>query len=171
MMLGFVTQIRTMYILRILNGLALATITPVSQTMIAERTMQAERGRAFGRVDSARAFGTVLCSLLTTRISEQILFGFAGWRMAFIMVAIMSLLLSIVMSAGLPEHARETKEVDIFAELRAFWRYLSIPSFTIITVQGCFGSVPWSAFAFFTMFLQYSGYSDSASGTLTALTL
>ncbi|WIA43486.1 hypothetical protein OEZ86_009949 [Tetradesmus obliquus] len=48
------------------------------------------------------------------------------------------------------------------------WVVLSTPSFIVVVVQGFLGSMPWSAFAFTTLFLQLQGWSDFAASAAMA---
>ena len=48
---------------------------------------------------------------------------------------------------------------------------MKVWSFTVIVLQGSFGCIPWSAMAFGTMFLQYSGVSDLTAGCISSVML
>jgi len=56
-------------------------------------------------------------------------------------------------------------------ELKTMMRFFEVWSFTVIVLQGSFGCIPWSAMAFGTMFLQYSGVSDLTAGCISSVML
>merc|ERR1719382_1964712 len=46
------------------------------------------------------------------------------------------------------------------AELRELMRYFRMPSFCVLILQGCFGTVPWNALGYKTLFFQLGGITD-----------
>merc|ERR1712045_1083073 len=46
------------------------------------------------------------------------------------------------------------------AELKEVGSYFRLPSFCVLVLQGCFGSVPWNALGYKTLFFQLAGLSD-----------
>ncbi|KAF4726203.1 hypothetical protein FOZ63_023067, partial [Perkinsus olseni] len=55
-------------------------------------------------------------------------------------------------------------------EYRKLFYYLrEVRSFVVIVLQGCFGTIPWGAFTFTTLWLQYIGFSDRSAGSLIVL--
>eukprot|EP00931_Biecheleriopsis_adriatica_P027297 TRINITY_DN16447_c0_g1_i1.p1 TRINITY_DN16447_c0_g1~~TRINITY_DN16447_c0_g1_i1.p1 ORF type:complete len:465 (+),score=81.60 TRINITY_DN16447_c0_g1_i1:157-1551(+) len=166
LLLAGATSLTTMVMLRLLNGLALATLTPVSQAIVADITAPAQRGSIFGLTGFTRMLGMALASLLTTSMSQQVLLGYRGWRVAFAIVAILSLLLGLALQIAMKDHRRPATEVSLTRELAAFGSYFRTATFMYLVLQGCFGSVPWSVQSFMTMFFQYCGISDYNAGLL-----
>lgn len=172
LLLAGITEWYPMLLLRTLNGIALATLTPVSQTIIAKGSVPAERGYFFGMCELALCMGQLLCAVLATSISNEVVFGMDGWRFAFCVVAVASIVLAILLSLLLHSTGQhEPKEVSISAEIDNFCHCCSIRTFRIIVLQGCFGSIPWSALAFAIMFFQYVGISDVEAAVLFSMFL
>jgi len=169
-LLAYITEFGHMIVLRTLNGVALATLMPVSQTVIAKLTKPQERGAYFGYCGSAMMFGTLVCSLGATAISNKTVLGHDGWRVSFIVVAVLSLVLALLLAVYMQgSQNQQWRETSVLSELKLFLGFFKIKTFTVIVVQGCFGSVPWSALAFLIMFFQYVGMSDAEAAALYAI--
>merc|ERR1719491_2546992 len=46
------------------------------------------------------------------------------------------------------------------AEVKEVCSYFRLPSFCVLILQGCFGTVPWNALGYKTLFFQLGGISD-----------
>lgn len=72
-------------------------------------------------------------------------------------------------STGGPAHAFSAalrlEAANYAAAVRHIFR---LPTFRVIVVQGLAGNVPWTAMAYFTLWLQLSGFSDAAASGLVA---
>lgn len=79
--------------LRLLNGVCLATLAPTTQTLIANLTPAHERGRAFSWSGFSMAMGCMTTAISTTTISQMRIFGLQGWRVAFAAVGLLSMVL------------------------------------------------------------------------------
>lgn len=153
-----------MLTLRILNGCALGLITPIAQSLVADVSPRAERGKNFGIIEFGnRTIGQVVGIVFVTSLSNRQVWGMAGWRVAYFCVGAVSLLLTPIIFYFLTEVPRAYKpdKISLLHEFKSFWGYLSIRSFQAILVQGLFGTIPWSAMSFGTMYLQYAGLEDS----------
>lgn len=169
--LGLVENLYMMVWLRLLNGAALSSLLPISQSIIADVTQPEERGFFFGVVQFFLTTGVLIGQLFGTTISNTTIYGMAGWRVAFISVAGMSFLLAILIACFMHELPRS--QIAESASLSASWqklvKYLQIPTFRYLVAQGAFGCIPWSAMTFMTMFYQYVGMSDlQAASTASA---
>lgn len=167
LLLAGITDWYSMLLLRTLNGIALATLTPVSQTIIARGTKPSERGYYFGLCELAMCMGQLLCAVCATTISNEVVWGYDGWRVAFVFVAIASFILCIMLTVLMPDLGKKEPRPFCFrAEMDMFWHCCQIRTFRIIVLQGCFGSIPWSALTFAIMFFQYVGFSDFDSAII-----
>lgn len=170
--LACVNDVPHMMVLRTLNGLALATLAPVSQVIIAGCTRPEERGSYFGRCGMWMMLGSLVSSIFAASISNKTIFGFNGWRVAFSGVAMLSLLLALMLAKLMEEKPQQqTKAVRFNHELETFFRFLRIRSFAVIAIQGMFGTIPMSAMTFCTMFFQYTGMRDTDAAVLYSLML
>lgn len=167
-LLAVVTDFYSMIGLRALNGVALAALLPISQSMIADITQPHERGLFFGYLTCAGNVGVISSAILTTSISNRTIWGFDGWRVAFALVAFASFVLAIgtlwFMKEPVAHYRAQPLSWSVVS--KKFLKYMSIPSFLVIVTQGAFGSIPWSALSFMIMFYQYIGVSDFESSLL-----
>jgi len=172
LLLACVDDMPQMIVLRILNGCALATLAPVSQSIIAGCTRPQERGGYFGQCGMWMMLGSLASSLFAAGISNMTIHGCSGWRVAFAGIAILSLLLALTLAMLMEKgDARQVKLVRIHHEFEKFWHFLTIRSFLVLVFQGVFGTIPMSAMAFCTMFFQYTGMRDAEAAALCALML
>mmetsp|Transcript_99 Transcript_99/g.250 ORF Transcript_99/g.250 Transcript_99/m.250 type:complete len:784 (+) Transcript_99:252-2603(+) len=104
-LLAFVSSFGQMLVLRAVNGIALASVSPISQSIIAGMFGGSQRGRAFGWVQFFTCVGGMAGGVLTTSLSEvkfSLLLGrtVEGWRLAFFFVGISSFLLGFIVWLG-----------------------------------------------------------------------
>jgi len=173
LLLAMVSSFPTMIALRMLNGAALGTLGPVAQSLVVDMTRPCERGFFFGWFQLAYNVGVLTSAVFTASISNMTIWGFDGWRVAFAAVAVASFILAVVLAVFMWEPERTGNiptPLSIGSELRKCFRYLRIPTFKVIVLQGAFGSIPWSALSFSILFFQNTGLSDvEAASTFSAL--
>eukprot|EP00933_Yihiella_yeosuensis_P062769 TRINITY_DN65763_c0_g1_i1.p1 TRINITY_DN65763_c0_g1~~TRINITY_DN65763_c0_g1_i1.p1 ORF type:complete len:488 (+),score=80.24 TRINITY_DN65763_c0_g1_i1:158-1621(+) len=160
-------------ILRIVNGISFGMLSPVLQKTVAEITPEAKVGFAFGTLDMVIWVGCLISLISATTLSQEIIFGVPGWRAAFIGVGLLSLILAGMIGRFYedPPRCGPVRHVDLGLELRKFRRYLSIPTFCIILVQGMVGTIPRAAMTFMTLFFQYCGMTNFTASLLAAMSL
>jgi len=169
LLLAMVLDFPSMMLLRALNGVALGSLMPISQSLIADMTQPHERGFFFGWVQSSLSGGMGICALFATGISNQVFLGYAGWRVAFATIALLSLLLAtcLVMFFVEPERSHFVEQTTSISKvMEKLSVYMRISSFRIIVLQGVLGTIPWSAMSFMIMFLQYTGVSDTQAASV-----
>lgn len=175
MLLACTSNYYNMVFLRILNGVALGSLSPVSQSLLVDATEASERGRYFGWVQFSANVGNVLCAVSTSTVSHQIFFGnIEGWRVAFAVVAVASVVLGLSIFVFMPEPKRNAIHdgtPTISGELSKVFRYFRINTFTVIVLQGMFGCIPWSALSFMIFYFQYVGISDFGSSALFGMSM
>jgi len=179
-LLGVSTSFEALFILRCLNGFALASLSPIAQSVLSDVADPEQRGVAFGMTQFSWNLGMGVSSLCVTAVSQMTVdvlgVPVSGWRVAFILVGVLSLLLFIGVIFLMPEvhrtsgahrtYGTETCGLNLADELRLLRSYFTIPSFVVILVQAVFGLVPWAALSFLIVWLQYLGLSDLASGAV-----
>jgi MFS family permease len=79
-----------------LNGIGLAIVIPAIQSVVADSTSNVNRGTAFGWLQMAGNIGSVVGGLCGVLLSGEVLFGLAGWRVAFFLVGFLSILVGIL---------------------------------------------------------------------------
>lgn len=178
---GCTSNIYSMFILRALIGTCLGCIMPLSQAIIAKQVGPEERGGLFGWAQGAWVMGLSSASLLGTSISTTPFWVsgniIMGWRVAYLIVGLGSVALSMVIGVFLDEPQQDLNQrlqkmslLQVLYDLpQRLDRYLRIPSFWVVVLQGLFGTIPWSALSFLSMFFQYGGFEDKKAALLVAV--
>nr|CAD1826357.1 unnamed protein product [Ananas comosus var. bracteatus] len=165
-----------------LNGIGLALVTPAIQSLVADSTGDNTRGSAFGWLQLTGNIGSIIGGFFALMLASTTIMGIAGWRIAFHLVAIISVLVGILVrlfavdprfSDGSnsnskpvqPKSAREEAK-ELIKEAKAV---MQISSFQIIVAQGVTGSFPWSALSFAPMWLELIGFSHEGTSVLMTL--
>mmetsp|Transcript_8005 Transcript_8005/g.17304 ORF Transcript_8005/g.17304 Transcript_8005/m.17304 type:complete len:540 (-) Transcript_8005:112-1731(-) len=197
-LLAVVNSFSSMIVLRAVNGSLLACLNPVSQGLVADITAEHRRGRILGLLQFSVQAGMAVVALVATPLSTRSILRMQGWRVVFSAVGLCSLLLAVLVGCSMEEPPREgsgegtsaangTKEKEasiekadrstgkgcglILSEVKRLSSLFRLPTFTVIVLQGLFGSVPWNALGFGTMYFQKAGFSDEQSASLTFLFL
>ncbi|GJP53642.1 hypothetical protein CLOM_g12802 [Closterium sp. NIES-68] len=121
---GLATSYRQVAWLRGLNGIGLALVFPPIQSLIADLASPTNRGVAFGWLQFMTYFGDILGYSIGITLAGipartiAILFGFGmdGWRMAFLVVAAISLLLAAFISLFAQDSPRQFLIEDLSNE-------------------------------------------------------
>ncbi|KAL4423578.1 hypothetical protein ABPG77_004618 [Micractinium sp. CCAP 211/92] len=168
------------------NGVGLGLLLPNAQSLIADYFSALSRGTAFGALYLTSALGGMLGALFATNMGHTHPLGVEGWRVAFIAVGAVSLLIGLLnllfavdprYKLEEPEDLRYRQEPDVLAVatpsrmLSDIASVLAVPSFVIVVTQGIVGSTPWNALVFNTLYLQLLGFSDFQSSLVAALFL
>ena len=134
---------------------------------------------AFGLLQLTANLGSIFGGSAVLIASKSVM-GVAGWRIAFHMVAFISVIVGILVRlfANDPRFSKSDSGARNQVIHKPFWSnvkeliqeaksVIRIPSFQILVLQGVSGSIPGSAFSSFApMWLQLIGFS---SGKLTVL--
>lgn len=171
MALGTVDNMHPMLVLRALNGAFLASLRPIVNGIVADITAEANRGKVYGAVGMAMYVGAMVGTIVGTNLARKTIVGLQGWRAAFLIVGAASALVGLVAGLAIEEPARLQRKVSgtyargcgwaaFRAEFREVSKCFRMPSFCVLILQGCFGTVPWNALGYKTMFFQLSGMTD-----------
>ncbi|PKA46668.1 hypothetical protein AXF42_Ash019651 [Apostasia shenzhenica] len=175
---------------RAVNGFGLAIVIPALQSFIADSYMDGSRGMGFGLLNLVGSVGGIGGGVIATVMAGQEYMGFPGWRFAFIMMAILSLLIGLLVfffvdprrTTMLPHGTFEESESanlvgkattassSLWADsLSAMRSVMKVQTFQIIILQGIVGSLPWTAMVFFTMWFELIGFDNKNSAALISL--
>merc|ERR1719277_2921208 len=102
-LLAFVTDMLPMIFLRALNGALLAALRPITNGIVADVTAESKRGKVFGRVQSALLLGMFITTMTVVPMAEETILGFQGWRVAFVLVGLVSVIVSALVTAFMKE--------------------------------------------------------------------
>lgn len=167
-------------IARGLNGVGLALVTPAIQSLVADYTDDSTRGSAFGWLQLTGNIGSVIGGLFSILLASTTIMGIAGWRIAFHIVALISVVVgALVYLFAVDPHFCNTEgggqllRKSAWAEMKGLVTeakaVVKIPSFQIIVAQGVTGSFPWSALSFAPMWLELMGFTHNQTGALAAI--
>lgn len=143
---------------RCINGAALASILPLSQTMLVELVPSNARGRAFGLLGLAEKAAATIAVAAVVWCND--------WRIPYIIVGTMSILVAVVgrRQLKMPPTAKEKNDIDqpqqehlTFTQIVR--RISEIPAFTCLVGQGIFGSIPWDMMSFLLLLLDWKGFT------------
>ncbi|CAI0374695.1 unnamed protein product, partial [Linum tenue] len=79
-----------------LNGIGLAIVTPAILSLVADSTDDSNRGTAFGWLALTANLGSIIGGLCSVLIASTTVMGIPGWRVAFHLVAIISVVVGIL---------------------------------------------------------------------------
>ncbi|CAM6100966.1 unnamed protein product [Calypogeia fissa] len=163
---------------RALNGIGLAVVVPAMQSMVADATVDGNRGMAFGWLGVAGNVGRMLGVVIAILLAERTIFGVPGWRMAFHVVAFFSVVVGglVYLYAVDPQYSTteaavlSRKETTFLDKLKDAYldakHVMQIKSFQIFVAQGVAGTIPWTAIAFMPLWLELIGFSHDVTAIL-----
>ncbi|KAB1210265.1 hypothetical protein CJ030_MR6G013340 [Morella rubra] len=172
---------RKVAVSRGLNGIGLAIVIPAIQSLVADSTDESNRGLAFGWLQLTGNLGSIiggLCAVLFASISVM---GIPGWRIAFHLVAIISVIVGVLVYQFADDlrfsrnngttrkgvHKSFWSDVkDLINEAKSVIR---IPTFQVIVAQGVSGSFAGSAWAFAPVWLELIGFSHEETAFLRTI--
>ncbi|XP_014508010.1 uncharacterized protein LOC106767601 isoform X1 [Vigna radiata var. radiata] len=165
-----------------LNGIGLAIVIPAIQSLVADSTVDNNRGMAFGWLQLTGNLGSIIGGLFSVLIASTTVAGIPGWRVAFHLVALISVIvgISVRLFANDPHYSKsdhaatnEAPNKSFCSEMKDLMKeaksVIGIPTFQIIVAQGVFGSFPWSGLSFATLWLELIGFSHVTTATLWTL--
>lgn len=170
-----------MAVSRGLNGIGLAIVIPAIQSLVADSTEETNRGMAFGWLQLAGNLGSILGGLCSVLLASTSFMGIPGWRVAFILVGIVSVVVGTLVwlfaidprFSATDNKSRDQNSETFVSELKDLIReanlVMKLPSFQILVAQGVSGSIPWSALSFTPMWLELIGFSHEKTAFLMTL--
>ncbi len=171
LLVAFSSSFETMLISRALSGIGLAVLYPTASSLLADYYPDNSRGRAFGLLGLTGIIGSVIGTIYATSISDSLIFGIQGWRVAFATMALVSFVLGFLIHIfgkdplrgyseeqlkGLINESTEKKYKISRSDVK---KILSNKSFDLIVLQGMAGLIPWSSILFIIDWFQYIGLS------------
>ncbi|KAF8688731.1 hypothetical protein HU200_042208 [Digitaria exilis] len=156
-----------------LNGIGLALVVPSILSMVADSSDDGTRGSAFGWLQLASSLGHVSGGLLGLLLAQTTVLGVAGWRVAFHLVAAISVAVGALnwLLAVDPHfstsHGKIANPRQVVGGMIREAKFVArIPTFQIFVAQGVSGSFPWSALSFASMWLELTGFSHGDTAAL-----
>lgn len=171
-LLASVSSFQAMLFLRALNGVVLAIVVPVSQSMVVEVAGPEGRGALFGLFMFCQmTLGMMPAMIFGAAMSTRTIWGFPGWRIAFVTVGALGSIVSVLVWAFMVEAPRtwRPERISVRSEAEKFLTFMSVPSFRVLLGQGMFSAISFCAFQFMTLHFQYQGYANWVAGMLTSV--
>ena len=166
-LVGVAGSSTTLLLARAANGAGLGIVIPVAFALVSDLFCPSLRGRAFGAMYFAGHAGALLGAFFATQLAAQQ----DGWRLAFYIFGAISVLLGAVVLLAARDTMGRAPVVAVSAGStgRDLLAVVRIRSLQVIIVQGMFGSMPWFALGFFTLWLEILGFSNSTASVIRLL--
>jgi len=161
------------------NGVGIALVMPAGQSLIADYYSDSQRGRAYGIINAVQAFGAMLGVVLATNLSGYTVHGVEGWRVAWLLMGLLGLLvgagfLAVARDPWFPAqksagHGRLASQLPrLRSAVTAAKDVLLCPSFIIINLQGLLGVIPFNALTFTLLYLKQLGIDNLHASVIAA---
>lgn len=191
-LIGVASNYSFILFLRLLHGFSLAATVPMVQKIITDSTTAAVRGVAFGKYHSIACLGRLISALVTTVVSMQVIFGFYGWRVSYVIVGIVWIFTSVFVFLFMKPTSvnKDPKEIDaekgetnslsevtmtLKSKIISGWgtikQIMSTRTSWIALLAVYISDAPFGAFVYLIMYFQYEGLSDFIAGVGCATTL
>lgn len=124
-------------IVKAFNGIGLAMVVPAIQSLVADMHREGERGLGFGFLHGAGQVGTLLGGVFATLLGARTVGVIAGWRFAFFLMAIVSVLLAAAIYI-FAEDLKPPPPVDLVRSIKAsllLQRCLYWPDFLFVILK------------------------------------
>eukprot|EP01018_Ginkgo_biloba_P031930 Gb_38316 [translate_table: standard] len=175
---------------RAVNGIGLAIVIPALQSFIADTYLDDARGVGFGWLNLVGSVGGIGGSILATILAGYNFWGIPGWRCAFLLMALLSSLIGLLVfafvvdprrltpfSSGTTKYSKGNNIDEKDAILPNTWKdswiatraVVKVQTFQVIVLQGIVGSLPWTAMVFFTMWFELIGFGHKGAAMLMSI--
>jgi MFS family permease len=154
-----------------LNGVGAGVLKPVLISMLADLAPVGGSGKTFSLYDFTNSVSGVLGATIATVIAPlDIPFIGGAWRLLFLALSAVAGLLggAVGLLTRDPRGGAATRPAAVGA-LAAFTAVAKIKTFWAIIFQGAFGSMPWQAIGFMTLYFELGCFSNAAAATLFAV--
>ena len=181
-------------IARAVNGWGLGMIGPLMFGMVVDAYASSQRGQALAILGITGSIGGLLGGWFATTVGSLTILGFAGWRFPLYVVAVVGVLVGVLVFCFTTdpgadhqignnnENADPARKDDanhtsadewscdtfraVLNETRECFR---IPTFWVVVAQGVFGSTPWAAWGFSTLWLQLICFESDLAANIRAM--
>ncbi|XP_070024165.1 uncharacterized protein [Nicotiana sylvestris] len=178
---------------RAVNGFGLAIVIPALQSFIADSYTDEVRGTGFGFLNLIGTVGGIGGGAIATIMAGHEFWGIPGWRFAFVVMATLSTLIGVLVFSfvvdprkkgsvhrDISKHSDREEliekgrsninSVSIWMESWTAMRsVIKVQTFQFIVLQGLVGSLPWTAFVFFTLWFELIGFDHNSAAALVGL--
>mmetsp|Transcript_7897 Transcript_7897/g.14342 ORF Transcript_7897/g.14342 Transcript_7897/m.14342 type:complete len:478 (+) Transcript_7897:77-1510(+) len=169
---AFSPSLSWMIVFRAVNGIGLGVVQPLLFSLVADKSDERGRGRAFGFLQFSGNLGQTALTAMATSLAAYEVAAIAGWQCALLIIATLSALVGslcgfcVTDSRGRRDK-RSMTEI-ICEETPKLRRIMCLPTFLVIIGQGIFGTAPWFAFSYLTMWLELNCFTHSQAAGIIA---
>jgi len=169
----FITNTPMMLLLRAVNGICLAALRPIANSIVGDRFDDDVRGQYFSYIGSGMQLGNAVTFFFSVSQAKKVynIGGqeWYGWQFSFIAVGLFTAALSpaVILCMKAPpvqQVAAKDEGQGLGKELNMLVNLFKKKSFAVIVFQGCFGLLPWRAFDFRAFFFETAGLTPEQSG-------
>jgi len=146
-------------------------VQPLLFSLVADKSEAHGRGKAFGFLQFSGNVGQTAFTALATGIATYQIMSIAGWQFALLIVAVLSAVVGTLCVLLVGDHREKDPRsmVAIICEETPKLRHIvCLPTFIIIIGQGVFGTAPWFAFTYLTMWLELNCFEHSQAAAIIA---
>ncbi|CAJ1389728.1 unnamed protein product [Effrenium voratum] len=168
---AFSPDLLCMSLFRAANGVGLGIVQPLLFSLVADKSCVYGRGKAFGCLIFTGQLGQAAFTAFATTVASTQVGNIAGWQFALLVIAILSAFVGL----GVGMLVEETRERDqrtmlqiIVQETPKLSKIFCLPTFLVIIGQGVFGTAPWFAFSYLTMWLELNCFSNQQAAAIYA---
>lgn len=173
---GFALGFWSLLAARTLLGIALPLVSPLSQSIIADLFDEQTRGKAFGTASMWCTIGTALGGIGSTALSNRSISvpivgaSIPGWRAVFVIGGMCCGFVASFVTFFCPAIPRASNDTHFTTDSRT-WCSVGRAvarnrTWQLLTLQSLFGGLPFAAFHFLTLLMQYAGYQDATAAIL-----
>jgi MFS family permease len=172
-----------MLLWRAVTGIGLAVIVPTTGSLVTDYFPPEKRGRAFGVLGLTGGMGALFGSLFMTLSMPEdphiLIYGLVGWRFGFIVVAIVSVIIGLLVWIFVKDPLRGGVEPELMKILTAqkaeryrvkrsdYVKILKKRTFVMILAQGVAGTIPWSgSITWMIAWFEFIGFSAPVAGLI-----
>ncbi|CAK9068700.1 unnamed protein product [Durusdinium trenchii] len=168
---AFAPDIAWMTGFRALNGVGLGIVQPLLFSLVADKSSVYGRGKAFGFLLSTGSLGQTAFTAFATSIAPLQIGAIAGWQFALTIIASLSVLVGLLvwcLVTDVPRAEQRSMLQIVKEETPRLGSILCLPTFLVIIGQGIFGTAPWFAFSYLTMWLELNCFANTEAATILA---
>ena len=156
---GFADTYAEFFIMRILTGIGIGGIIPLTYSLLGDLYSANERIKVITLIGLASGMGIAIGQLAAGMMGDSF-----GWRLPFILFAVPNFILGAVFLLTVKEPRRGQMDHDVksfrISDFKDFSSLFKIKTNLLVFLQGIFGTIPWGVFSIFMIdyFVVDKGY-------------
>jgi MFS family permease len=150
---------------RAINGAALGSILPLSQSLLAEYVPEHYRGRAFGLMGAGEKLAGTISSASVVYLGET------HWQYAYYTLGVLSIAMGIlarflsftarngIYAQPQQDEEQSKKSTEALSLKEIVQRIVRLPAFMCLVAQGVFGGTPWDMMSYLLLLMDWRGFT------------